>query len=232
MITVELQPGIRRGQEFEVVVRRIGTRLGKPAPPPAPVLQSAPSRKILKVGEPAAPAGRVAEVVIERLIQWRYVVGTFVVRIPVSTGEKMFVPEAMTLAIMKWRLAHLSPGSRWAPVLERYIKYCAGRLDGVGGDSSQVPPSLTWTPPLTGQGHGPHPGEAHGELCGKVTRCCSTATASSKGSLDECCGQRVLVESRARGVADLVLRACRENLTVCVTFCSGTSRIEGVTIGA
>ncbi|MFZ1033351.1 MAG: hypothetical protein WAN72_15270 [Candidatus Acidiferrales bacterium] len=236
LITVELQPGIRRGQEFEVVVRRIGTRLGKPAPPPAPVLQSAPSRKILKVGEPAAPAGRVAEVVIERLIQWRYVVGTFVVRIPVSTGEKMLVPEAMTLAIMKWRLAHLSPGSRWAPVLERYIKYCAGRLDGVGGDSSQVPPSLTWTPPLTGdggKGHGPHPGEAHGELCGKVIEVLFDCHGELEGfELDECCGQRVLVESRARGVADLVLRACRENLTVCVKLCPKTRRIESVAIRA
>ena len=80
---------------------------------------------------------------IQRAILWRYVVGSFVVRIPVSTGERMRIPEEMTLAIMKWRLAQLSPGNRWAPVLERYIKYCSARLDGIGGDSSQVPPSLT-----------------------------------------------------------------------------------------
>ena len=69
---------------------------------------------------------------------WQYVVGSFVVLIPVSTGEAMLVPEAMTLAVMRWRLANISPGSRWAPVLERYVKYCAARLDGIGGDSSQV----------------------------------------------------------------------------------------------
>jgi hypothetical protein len=78
----------------------------------------------------------------EEVSLWRYVVGSFVVRIPVSTGEAMLIPEAMTLAVMKWRLANISPGSRWAPVLERYVKYCAARLDGIGGDSSQVPPSL------------------------------------------------------------------------------------------
>jgi hypothetical protein len=49
--------------------------------------------------------------------------------------------------------------------------------------------------------------------------------------LDDCCERRP-VESREQGVADLVLRACRENLTVCVRLCSNTSRIEGLAIGA
>jgi hypothetical protein len=71
------------------------------------------------------------------------VVGSFVVRIPVSTAEQMRIPEAITLSIMKWRLANLSPGDRWAPVLQRYIAYCSALLEGVGGDPSQVPPSLT-----------------------------------------------------------------------------------------
>jgi len=53
---------------------------------------------------------------------------------------------------LKWRLAHLSPGSRWAPVLELYIEYCSARLDGIGGDSSQVPASLTWKPLLPREG--------------------------------------------------------------------------------
>jgi hypothetical protein len=168
--------------------------------------------------------------VIERRILWRYVVGSFVVRIPVSTGEKMLIPEAMTLAIMKWRLAHLSPGSRWAPVLERYIKYCSARLDGVGGDSSQVPPSLTWTPPLAdGGGKG---GSHERELCGKVAEVLFDCHGAFEGFvLDDCC-TRHLVESRERGVADLVLRACRENLTLCVRFCPNSRRIEGLAIGA
>ena len=228
LFTLELPPGIKTGQSFEVVVRRIATRFGKPPPPPPPPppkLQSPPSRKLEKKKAPAAP---VSEAVIQRQIQWRYVVGTFVVRIPVSTGEKMLVPEAMTLAIMKWRLAHLSPGNRWAPVLERYIKYCSARLDGIGGDSSQVPPSLTWTPPLPGEG-----GKGHErELCGKVAEVLFDCHGEFEGFvLDECC-ERHLVESRERGVADLILRACRENLTVCVRFCPKSRRIEGLAIKA
>lgn len=173
---------------------------------------------------PEAPA----LIEFERPFLWRYVVGTFVVRVPVSTGEQMLIPEAMTLAIMKWRLANLSPGNRWAPVLEQYIKYCSARLDGIGGDSSAVPPSLTWTPPLPGEEDRPH----EHELCGKVAELLFDCHAKFEGFvLDDCC-DRHMVRSRDRGVADLVLRACRHDLTVCVTLCRDSSQIERLTIRA
>jgi hypothetical protein len=228
LFTLELPPGIRTGQEFEVLVRRIATRFGKPPPPPPPPpprLQSSPSRRLEKARKPAHVT--LPEVVIERLIQWRYVVGSFVVRIPVTTSANMLIPEAMTLAIMKWRLAHLSPGNRWAHVLEHYIKYCSARLDGAGGDSSQVPPSLTWTPPLPG---GDGKGRGGRQRCGKVAEVLFDCHGGFEGFvLDDCCERR-LVESRERGVADLVLRACSENLTVCVRLCPRTGRIEGLAI--
>jgi hypothetical protein len=259
LFTLELPPGIRTGQTFEVLVRRIATRFGKPPappPPPPPPLQSPPSRKPqpgepapavappsrrpqpgepapavappsrrLQPGEPA-PAAALPEAVIRRAILWRYVVGTFVVRIPVSTGERMRIPEAMTLAIMKWRLAHLSPGNRWTPVLERYIKYCSARLDGIGGDSSRVPPSLTWTPPLPREGREPH----ELKLCGKVAEVLFDCHGEFEGFVLDDCFERRLVESRERGVGDLVMRACRDNLTVCVRLCPKTGRIEGLAI--
>ena len=49
--------------------------------------------------------------------------------------------------------------------------------------------------------------------------------------LDGCCDGQ-LFRSRERGVADLVLRACRENLTVCVWLCRDSDRIEGLSVGA
>jgi hypothetical protein len=229
LFTLELPPGITTGQSFEVLVRRIATRFGRasPPPPPAPQLRSPPSRKLDKKAKPAAA---VESAVIEREILWRYVVGSFVVRIPVSTGENMRIPEAMTLAIMKWRFAHLSPGNRWSPVLERYIKYSSARLDGIGGDSSQVPASLTWTPPLPDAGgKGGGPGEH--QVCGKVAEVVFDCHGAFEGFvLDDCCERR-RIESRERGIADLVLRACRENLTVCVRFCPHSRKIEGLAIG-
>ena len=230
LFTLELPIGIRTGQEFEVLVRRISTRRVKHAPPP-PVLQSAPSLQLEKKRKP----GPETRVVIERPVLWRYVVGSFVVRMPVTDGERMRTSEAMTLAIMKWRLAHLSPGNRWAQVLERYIKYSSARLDGVGGNAAQVPASLTWTPPLPDEDHDRHDRDDRAvelELCGKVAEVLFDCHGQLEGFvLDDCCDRR-LVKSRDRGIADLVLRACRENLTVCVRLCRGTNRIESLTIMA
>jgi hypothetical protein len=140
----------------------------------------------------------------------------------------------MTLAIMKWRLANLSPGSRWAPVLERYIKYCSARLDGIGGDSSRVPASLTWIPPLPGEGgkdREPCGREVHShDLCGKVAEVIFDCHGEFMGFvLDDCCERR-RVESGERGVGDLVVRACCENITVCVRLCPKTGRIESVAL--
>jgi hypothetical protein len=226
LFTVELPLGITTGQEFEVLVERIGTRYVQPAPPPPPDLHAAPSLPVDKKRKPAAED----MVVVERPNLWRYVVGSFVVRVPVRTGDRLWISEAMTLAIMKWRLAHLSPADRWTPVLELYIKYCSERLDGFGGDSTQVPASLTWTPPLPGEE--PEGGLRGRELCGKVVEVRFDCHGELDGFLlDGCCEQR-LVKSRERGVADLLIRACRDHLTVCVRFCDQTSRLEGLTIEA
>jgi hypothetical protein len=230
LLTLELPPGIRTGQQFDVLVRRVSTQPGKPLPPPPPPLHASPVLKPAKPAKPAPAAGLSSTIVIRRPPVWRYIVGSFIVRIPVSTGPKMLIPEALTLASMKWRLAHLSPGNRWTPVLERYIKYCSARLDGVGGDSAQVPASLTWTPPLPGQDEH-EPPRAY-DLCGKVVQILFDCHGEFDGFvLDHCCHRNV-IHSRERGVADLVLTACRHSLTLCVTFCPHSDRIQGLAIEA
>jgi hypothetical protein len=227
LFTLEMPLAIRTGQQFEVVVRRISTKRGKVTPPPPQQLQSPPSTRHLVAKK--APVGVMTKAVVERALLWRYVVGSFVVRIPVSTSAAMLVPESITLAIMKWRVAHLSPSNRWVPVLERYIKYCSARLDGIGGDSSQVPASLTWAPPPPGEGTKGHEPQRH-ELCGKVVEVLFDCHGGFDGFvLDDCCERRHL-ESRERGIGDLVVRACRENLTICVRLCPKTGRIEGLAI--
>lgn len=238
LLTLELPVGIRTGQEFEVLVRRISTKFGrKPAPPPPPPELNAPPRKARrarKVGTEEAGVGAVPEAAARQaLTVWRYVVGSFIVRVPVSTGERMLVPEQFTLAIMKWRLAHQSPGNRWAPVLKRYIEYLSARLDGIGGNASEVPPSLTWVPELPdGKRHGG--GQARTrerELCGKVVEVIFDCHGEFEGFVLEGCCDGQLFRSRERGVADLVLRAVRDNLTVCVWLCRDSDRIEGLALG-
>ncbi len=126
LFTIDLPEGVEAGQEFNVVVRRLSSRQ------PPPVIQ------IVK----AAPA-----VAIKSESNWRYVVGSFAVTIPVATPRSILPSEENTLAILKWRLTQTSPGSRWFPVLGRYTSVVAGRVDGLGGNSGAIPPSPTGAPP-------------------------------------------------------------------------------------
>jgi hypothetical protein len=81
---------------------------------------------------------------------WRYIAGTFQLRIPVSTPEVILWPEQNTLAILRWRLQHMASSYRY-PVLKRYIEVIAGRVRGLGGNPTLIGPSLGgYTPPVQG----------------------------------------------------------------------------------
>ena len=55
----------------------------------------------------------------------------------------MLPAEETTLAILKARLEAMPTRNRWYPVLLRYIEQISGRVNGLGGDASSIPPSLT-----------------------------------------------------------------------------------------
>jgi hypothetical protein len=114
--------GVRAGQKFEILVRRVSTRRANSDQKPS---ESA-----------RADTGK-----FRSLRNWRYVVGIFQVTIPVKKEELLLWDEENTLAIMKWRLQQTSPSNRWHPVLQRYISYLAGRVDSFGGNANKVPPA-------------------------------------------------------------------------------------------
>jgi hypothetical protein len=128
LFTVDLPATVVRGQEFSITVRRIGTMRRTDN-------QFGPQANALSVGIPGS-------------LSWRYIVGTFQVRIPVSTKEVILWPEENTLAILKWRLERMQKSNRWYPVLARYIAIIAGRIWGMGQNPDQIPPSLTGYQPL------------------------------------------------------------------------------------
>ena len=83
-----------------------------------------------------------AAVIEKRFFYERYIVGSFQVKIPVSTRAAMLPAEETTLAILKARLEAMPTSSLWYPVLLRYIGQIAGRVDGLGGNAGAIPPSL------------------------------------------------------------------------------------------
>lgn len=159
LFTVDLPPTVARGQEFDIVVRRIATRrfteIERPALREQPVVTDfivphegeTPGIELNEAPPAAAPPADG-----QRPANWRYVVGTFQVKIPVATEDALLFPEENTLAIIKWRLNSLPTASRWRPVLERYVEQIAARVDGLGGDANAVEPSPLGVPAWTRYG--------------------------------------------------------------------------------
>jgi hypothetical protein len=110
--------------------------------------------------------------VVERGLNWRYIVGLFQVSIPVGTAAMLLPQEENLLAILKWRQTLLPASNKWYPVLTRYISYVAARVKGLGGDPGTIPASPTGYQRTlgvvtTGNGH-PEPVGALEEIIGKV----------------------------------------------------------------
>jgi Listeria-Bacteroides repeat domain (List_Bact_rpt) len=243
LLTLELPLGIRTGQQFEVLIRRVSAQIGEVVPPPPTLQSGAPLSARAQRGRAAARtstpakrshalslvAPRIDDVNIgaQRPPLWRRVVGSFAIRIPVSTSTAMLAPEGTVLAFMKWRLEQMSPSDRWVPVLERYIAYCSARYNAVGGNADQVPPSLTWVPPGVKGGKDGSPGGKPGEhvRCGRVAEVLFDCHGSFSGFvLDECCARQIFT-TREHAIGELVLLACRKRLRLCVTVDEACGRI-------
>lgn len=122
LVTLHLPLTVRVRQEFNLVVKRLRSF--------APIIL-----------EEAPQARRGARKDQPPTIGWRYVVGAFQIRIPVSTGPKLLPPEESLLALFKWKLEQIPATNRWHPVLQRYIDQVSGRVSGFGGDPGKIGPS-------------------------------------------------------------------------------------------
>ena len=216
LFTIDLPIGVKAGQQFNIVVRRVRSR----QPPTL-------TNNTGIVAQARAEAKRKPPVT-----DWRYIVGTFQVTIPVSLEEPLLWPEENTLAIMKWRFLNTPLTSRWHPVLQRYLSYLVGRVNGFGGKAGAIPASPNGAPePSPGQGicNGLGQGQGGGgcggrggrggalaEYRGKVCEVLFDCFGDFEGFvLESCCGIQRFATCES-GVADVVLRACRERLVLTV----------------
>lgn len=192
LFTVDLPTTVVTGQEFAVVVRRVGRR-----------------GDTRRIDAPQATASKAQIVRPPRA--WRYVIGTFQVKIPVSTAAVILRPEEDTLAIMKWRLQQMAPTDRWTPVLQRYVAIVSNRVAGLGGNPGAIPPSPDGAPVDLRE-----PCDELVEICGKVVEVVYDCFGDLEGfALDDCCRRRHF-KTREREVGELALRACKERLTLSV----------------
>jgi hypothetical protein len=212
LFTVDLPSTVRIGHEFRIIVRRVSTR-------------GAGLRPVVVEHERINAALEASSSEHRKPMRnWRYVTGTFQVTIPVASDSALLLPEETTLAILKWRLDHMEPASRWRPVLERYLDYVSGRVGGFGGDPDAIGPSLTG-PAGKFRAEG---ARFRGKVCEVVFDC----FGDLEGFVLEACGrERRPYRCRERALADLLLRACRDRVTVEVVVDQHDhDRIRGIVI--
>ncbi len=139
LFSIQLPLGVKRGQEFNIVVRQITSSFDN-----------------FKNTDRSQPEARI-------LPRKRFVYGAFQISIPVSVKSEMLIPEERDYSVLSWIQEVIPTSSRWYPVFQRYIAQLAGRVNALGGNASTIPPTETglW-PGLpgfgkgTGTGHEPH----------------------------------------------------------------------------
>ena len=199
LMTIDLPPSVRYGNEFDVLVRRITTK--QAVEPRGPRDQS-------------ALAGRADDIAVGDQLSWRYVSGSFLARISVQQEHTILPADENLLAILKWRLTLIGAGNRWYPVLLRYISYLSDRIIGMGGDPAKIPPSphgYQLPSPIGGEGHGEH------RHTGKVISLRYDRFGDFEGfmllSMD---GREHSFRGRERKVEELVHRAWVEQMLISV----------------
>jgi len=114
LLTVDLPEGIKNGEVFKVVVRQVSS-----------IRRHHDLRSMKR----------------EELVDWRHIVGSFQLTIPVRDKASILPAQQRLLSNLRWIERSIPAGNRWVSVFGKYVAQVAGRVDALGGDSSKVAPS-------------------------------------------------------------------------------------------
>jgi hypothetical protein len=142
LMTIDLVPGIHRGESYDITVRQLSDAS----------LALKQAGQLTGIATPAA-------VVTPKGFTWRSPLGAFQMTLNISTKEQLLLPEERLLAWLRWILQAIPPQNRWYPVMLRYVDQIAGRVRGLGGDPDTIVASL--------EGNVDGFGSA---LCGRLTK--------------------------------------------------------------
>ena len=207
LLTAGLPAGIKKGQEFEVVVRQLTTRSF--------------GRETL-ADEVAAPSVAVA-----KGLSWQRVLGSFKLTIPIGTKSSLLGTEGHLLSVMRWIGATIPVESPWFLVFQRYLVQLGGRVGEMGGNPGAIKPSPTGgIIPGRGGTHGGGAGMGDGhdggddryEVTGKIEGLMHDRFGDFEGFVLalRSSGEHRRLYSHEDGIAALAERAWQHRTTVSV----------------
>lgn len=122
LLTLDVPPGVRKGQRFNVVARQLTNAFAVQ-----------PERHT-----PGVTAVLTTAAAAHSVIKWRRVLGSFQVSIPVGTKEALLEPEERLLSVLRWIAKSIPHDNRWYPVFLRYLEQVARRVRDLGGDPDLI----------------------------------------------------------------------------------------------
>jgi len=139
----------------------------------------------------------------------RKVLGAFRMTVVVKLGDGLLHTAVRNLAVLRYIANAIPVADRWHPIFSRYIKQVAAKVDALGYDSNLVKASPD-DPGLVGRG------EPLKEQCyiGKIQQIAYDCFGEFSGFTLETCSETHSFESCERGIEAVVLKACRDRLTI------------------
>ena len=148
LLTLDLPPGIRKGERYQVNVKQVTT---------VPTFTRDGVGTTTHLGLMEASASENGKAAFGT--SWRRVLGTFTMTVDVSTKHALLPTEERRLSLLRWIELAVPVESRWYPVFRRYVDQIAHRVRFMGGDPGQIGPTSAgnW------QGDKRHHGDGDGQ---------------------------------------------------------------------
>ena len=144
----------------------------------------------------------------------RRIIGAFQIAVVVSDVATILPLESRKLAVLRHIGQAIPANNRWHPVWLRLLGELGDHVRGLGGDPDSIQPS-----PHGDGGFEPSPDKHDGQVVtGKVRCVLYDCFGEFEGFVLTSCEHEVRVKTCARGIERVAVRACRDGLSVAVTF--------------
>ncbi len=218
LLTLDLPPGIKKGQRFSAVVRQLTHRGRARKKPGGSVDTSIDAARTFSVA--TRPTQVNATATTNRFVIWEETTGAFQISIPISSRELLFEGEMRLLSLARWILGTIPNTDRWYLPFSRYVTEVGQRVRGFGADPTTVKPHPNGLPngprPVPGKpGSGPHESKRL-RFKGKIVEMLYDRWGDFSGFVLETKQGRRRFQSHEHTIEGLANRAWTERTLICV----------------
>jgi hypothetical protein len=216
-------PPVLAAREADTIICRVGDVTYVPIPGPRAL--NIPALISIEL-PPTVTTGQTFTVSLHQISGLpRKIIGAFQITIPVTTAAQILPRETRRLAVLRHIGLSIPAANRWRKIWDRLLDQVGDRVRGLGGDPGKVPPS-----PSGGEGPGERPGDGGqpgqqpgGDgrpdvTTGHIAHILYDCFGSFEGFVLKTCEGEHPFKACERGIEEVVLKACRDNLRITIWF--------------